>query len=151
MRGIPNLSTLAGLVALAALTGLSFHVRPAMAGTGPRHNGYGGGDSRRYSDEYSPRGTAQRSQDDVAWDSGDNQRNGDPSYEDRDARGNGYGDSRNDQWDQGGRWNRRDGGQQCQGRHSSRGTYGRSTHRRWARNAGWSDQGYGRNRGGCGN
>jgi hypothetical protein len=151
VKGIPNWPTLTALVGLAALTGLSFNATPAMARTESRHNEYGGGSSARYSDQYSPRGTAQRGRDDGTWDSGRNQRNGDPNNEDGDRRGNGYGDSRNGQWNQGGRWDDRNGDQQHQGRHSYRGNHGRRAHGQWARNGGWSDLGNGRNRGSCGN
>ena len=139
MKGIPGWSTLAAGVALAALTGLGFDAKPAMARTDSQNYQNRGSGSTRHSDQRD------------AQDYGNHQRSWDSSDQDRGGRGDGYRGSRDGQRDQGGQWGNRDGGQQCQGRRSHRGSHGSRSYGHGARNTSWRDQDYGRNRGGCNN
>jgi hypothetical protein len=154
VRGISKWSTLAGVVALAALTGLGFNAKPAMAGDGDQQDEYG---NRGYSDQYSPQETEDRGQGYYDQNSRNDRRNRARSNQGGRCDDRGYRNScdgyrnQSGQWSQDGGWNNRHGGRQYQSGRSYRGHHSRRAHGQWSGNTGWGDQGNGRNRGGCGN
>jgi len=143
---------LTGVVALAALTGLSFTAKPATAESGSGQYQYDEDGSSPYSDQYSPRDTRQHRQNDGDWSSGRDGRNRDRNQGGRSGCSNSHRSSRSAQWDQGGQWGQsgqgsRDCGRQYRSHRSYRSNHG-YRHAASARNSGWGDQRY-RNRGGC--
>jgi hypothetical protein len=146
VKGIPLWSSLAGVIALAALTGLGFDAKPALAGGDSRDYQNSDNGSDWQSNQDSPRGTYRGRQGDGTQDNGD--QGWSQGYHRRHSQ-DGSRDRRDRRWGQGGGWSDGRGSQQWQGHRWDRGGYGRYGHGHRSRNAGWNDQDYGRNRGGC--
>ena len=158
MKGFPHWSTLAGLVALVALTGLNLNATPAIADDtdSGRYEDEDWSDSERHSDSYSRRDDGKRDQRYDGRDFRKHRSDWSSRDDDRDRRGFRDRDSRDRRWSkgdrrwkQGDRWNHRDGGVRCQCGRSLRGDHRRGSHGHRTRHADWNDQRGGRNRGGC--